>query len=139
MTDAYNIGCMGTDSLSGRTYIFGQVGYTFTSNAYACFQVNGNDYQVTSGKTFYLTGIKLISTGAVTNLVTMRYADDATLSTNPVTLNVPNGRIASTISAGTYPYFIPIYATIPAGKYVGVFSSTTGSVDAYYIIIGYEA
>jgi hypothetical protein len=122
MTDAFSIGMMGTDVLTGRTPIaLATIPANLAAGAGVCFRRAGADYQVPANTTLYITGYLMTST-AVSSLTNfeIRYADDAALTTNPVTI-VPallcppaTGYVSPVISVGR------VFA--PTGHYVGTWN-----------------
>lgn len=140
MTEVYKIGGMGTDTLTGRTFKMLGACSTALNNAKTPFYCSSSQYQVTSGKTFYITGILPCYSSATTCIANVVYADDASFTTNVVDTGIgwwgarSNG--ATPTNGG---YFISTSrASIPAGKYVGLYQSYAASSSAQAILYGYE-
>lgn len=111
-----------------RNYLFGQItsdtvadgkhlslsGATTKYNTFE--EVIGTDYQVTTGKTLYLSLAIPIASTADTGFY-LGYGDDAVNnSATPPTNAVQLMDLISVHNAYT-PYEVPIFATIPADKY----------------------
>lgn len=137
---AYAIGAAGLDTLTGVKVI---AAYTVMGTALAgaiqgVFQYAGANYAVTAGKTLYITGIwyKIAGSPGANSYLEVRYADNAALTTNPVTLaNLPNHDV--TYTTATY---IPFCTSVPAQKYVGVWnpSAANFTTNISVAIIGFE-
>lgn len=136
MTDAYKFGAIGTDTLTGKTVKFGMVNI-FNSTGAVCFQVGGADYAVAADKTFYLGGF-LLEGLTVNKTIELRYANNAALTTNPVTIFTISASVGSTLGPGCMKKLLPMYATVPSSKYFGIYTASTGVYTGVYMI-GYEA
>lgn len=131
MTTAFRIGTLAQDAVTGIKFAFASPS---TTNYMTLELTGGVDYQVTAGKTFYITRIDFTSATANTYLH-LGYADDgvpdqAGAPTNPITLT-GNLRVDTAYKRATYDVFIPV----PATKYIFVKS---GVNDAAIIIQGIE-
>ena len=135
MAETWVMGGYKTDTLTGKVQKIGSCTGTTLSNSGQVFSVLGASYQVTAGKTFYITGIIWLKGDVAVNLAHIRYADNAALTTNPVAIG---------INAPTMAYTTPIPMisiaglSAPAGKYVGIFDTSASSITVSVIIIGYE-
>lgn len=90
----------------------------------------GANYQVPSGKKAkVIYAIKAIVAHASDKLY---YSDDADASTNPVTLIIP----AATVG---FSNAIIISVSIPAGKYINVYSQTSGATEFEVYILEEDA
>ena len=143
MADAYRIGSFATDTLTGRVALaLTTIVFATTNNGVGyCFKRAAADYAVTAGKNCRITGLMEFGTTPITTgtFFEIRYADNAALTTNPVTLcGIPAIAVALTV-----PYIIPVLQlTAPATKYVGIFnaSGTNQAVAGAYSaqLFGYE-
>ena len=140
MADAYSLGSFKTDTTTGRNFRVGHAGGTL-NNSGACMQWAGADYQVTAGKTFYLTGFQVITKSNTSSALEVRRADNAALTTNPVQmLAIFNAGASVTVSVGNFTTWTNVFgATAPASKYVGVFQSVAVATTIAVWLIGYEA
>jgi len=141
MTEAYRIGVYATDSLAGKVPRMLPTLYTaFDSGTVAlCRGVNGN-YTVPAGKTLTITGIMILGAAAwkPSAYLTLRYADDVTLTTNSVNLS----------ELPIWPYYtyspvLPLVlpSAVPAGKYVGLYngSGVNEAGQTLAVVFGYES
>lgn len=137
MTEAYKIGAMGTDTLTGKSIKYGSAVINNTTGGEP-FTVSGSNYVVTSSKTFYGTGFYLLVLTPQNKALEIRYADNSALTTNAVTLltigSTSSGKISTSASDG----WIPCNISAPADKYVGIYTASA-SVYAGVWIAGYEA
>jgi len=141
MADAFKIGGMGTDVLTGRTIrILATLQGALLAGGKANFQLAGANYQVPGGVSYYITAFHLV-TGAIANgagYIEIRYADDAALTTNPVT--IINGIAMPIAQLTTTPVYPCGQVQAPTGKYVGIWNpsgaTTSNSVQA--VVWGYE-
>jgi len=141
MSDAWQLGKMGTDTLTGRSpRVMPTIRATLDTGVGMNFKHAGANYVVTAGKTFYLTGVQINANDyyTATSYYEIRYADNAALTTNPVTMI----GLPSPAAAWQSPVLPIVGVSAPAGKYVGIFNNSgvnqancTGGVTAY----GYEA
>lgn len=136
MSEAYQIGGCRTDTLTGKVAIIMQAYGVGLNAAGVCFQRAAANYQVTAGKTFYVTGIRAITQSNSASDVVIRYADNAALTTTPVDLgyHLPT---ATAITVGQFPLFA-FFTSVPAGKFVGIFEIPAVAVNAAVEIHGYE-
>jgi hypothetical protein len=140
MTDAFSIGMMGTDVLTGRTPIaIATIPANLAAATGVCFQRNGANYQVAAGTTLYITGYFMscaVNASSLTNYE-IRYADDAVLTTNPVT-------IVPALLCPPMVMVSPVIATgrvaAPTGHYVGIYNpgvaQNAGTISV--VALGYE-
>lgn len=138
MTDAYIIGAMKTDSLTGRVLKAPQdAGVVLATVTGRAMKIGGSDYRVTLGKTFYITGIILSTRGATSAGTTiLTYADDAAQTTNRVSLGFTYpGSLAATIFI---QFVIPFFSTVPSQKYLGNYNAGAGNDAPGMIVLGYE-
>jgi hypothetical protein len=141
MTDGYTLGAQKTDTLTGRVIIVVACGGKANTGVTLTLKKGSANYQVTAGKTFYITGVTWGISVANTALsyYELRYSDDAAGTTNPVTLaTFPTGA-----NAAFSPVFLPIAGiSAPAQKYLHIFNNS-GTSDAagtsMWIVFGYEA
>lgn len=140
MADAYSLGGFKTDTLTSRNFRVGHAGGTL-NNSGACMLWAGANYQVTAGKTFYLTGFQPLYKSNTSSAMEIRYADDAALTTNPVTmLSILTGGAGLSIAAGNFSTWTPVFGpAAPASKYVGVFQSVAVATGIAIWLIGFEA
>jgi hypothetical protein len=140
MVDAFQIGAMGTDTLTGRVCIvISCLSAALAGVTGRCFLRADANYQVTAGKTLYITAYQITTAAALAHPVEIRYADDAALTTNPVTMLPSLPVLAPTTGSPIFP--VGGTTAAPATKYVGIFNpnaaSTTQAVSV--TVIGYEA
>jgi hypothetical protein len=140
MSDVYRIANLTTDVLAGRVFVNIVSGRaTLAAGAGKPGQSAGADYVVPVGKTLTIVGVQISEDAAWTAgaYYELRYADDAALTTNPVTL----ANVAAAVAAGAR--ILPIAGvTVPAGHYVGVFNNTGTNQFAALtseVITGFEA
>jgi hypothetical protein len=127
-----------TDTLTGKVAKVG-VASASLNNSGTCFQVGGVNYQVTAGKTFYITGFLPLAVASIHTLA-IRYADDAALTTNPVVILDIATVSGAAIVAGNLQQPIPVFGiTAPASKYVGIFQTTASAGVHQVLVFGYEA
>ena len=140
MTDAYKLGAQATDTLTGRNVKVVSAYFASgpaSSTAYP-FQFGAANYQVTAGKTFYITGIFLYQSAIFGNSTYLQlvYATAANLTTGQVVLaTLPQ-------LVGSAPVVIPVCGlSVPASDYVGVINAVAASGGQAFSIgvIGYEA
>jgi hypothetical protein len=132
MSEAFKIGDYAADSLTGKVVKMG-CAYGTLNNAGLCFQISGANYQVTAGKTLTITGIVFIGQASAGE-GEMRYANDAALTNTPISLCSLQG----TLLTAPIPIVFPVHRTVPAGKFVGIFSANNCNGTSV-IMIGYEA
>jgi hypothetical protein len=113
------------------TALAGNTGY--------CYQRAGADYQVTAGKTLHIAGIYFWNDAALAaaSVPTVRYANDAALTNTPVAINAEP---IKAICLAASRIFIPVFDTVPATKYVGIYndSATATANMCGSLLIGYE-
>lgn len=137
MVDAYKIGAMGTDTLTGR--LVKVLAFNNTINAAGNAHKEGAvGYQVPAGKTFYPTGILLISASTAAHTARLCYADDALMANNRVDVGFTFPVTGYT--AGNIPIIISLagITPIPATKYLGIYNAAAVAVTPYNLIMGYE-
>jgi hypothetical protein len=138
MTETWTMGGYRTDTLTGKVAKIGNANGAPLNNSGVCFQVAGANYQVTAGKTFYMTGYLLLAQ-TVNCALDIRYADNAALTTNPVILITLRGATLPVVTVGMYDIPVPIFGvSAPAGKYVGIFSVTAADSYPWVWMYGYE-
>ena len=134
----YDLVGIRTDDLTGKTMKFPyQTGGNLATVTGEALLINGSNYQVTTGKTFYITGLLFFSGSNPNNNIQLTYADDAAQTTNKVVIF----QVPPTVANTAYPVIIPVPAsiTVPAQKYPGLYNSSGGTLNPGIIVIGYEA
>ena len=137
MAEKWQLAGYHTDVITGKRAIVAGL-YATLNNSGACFKVLFADYVVTAGKTFYVTGVHIIVLSDATTNISLRYADNAALTTNPVSMDFNTPKVAA-VAAGRYALWPLFGKTAPAGKYVGMFNATAAACDVDMVIFGYEA
>jgi hypothetical protein len=134
MGQAFKLPYYMTDSLTGKDVKLVFISGTL-NNSGAAGKVAGVDYAVTTGKTFNAVGILPIISAAQD--IVLRYADDAPLTTNPVSMTYYMPRMV--LASPGMSLWLPLLGiTAPAGKYIGLFTAgNSGPVVAY--LVGYES
>jgi hypothetical protein len=143
MAVVYRIGGATLSSLTGvEGKILGKLVNALNTGAGSALQLpSGTDYAVTAGKTLYLTGMIFASgaggTYSAGSYFELRYADNAALTTNPVTLG-----LLPMVEASRPLVFLPFFGTVPAAHYIGIFNASgtnqAAAIGYTYTFVGYE-
>jgi hypothetical protein len=137
MAEKWQLGGYSTNTIVGKALKAGSM-YATINAAGACFQIANANYQVTAGKTYYICGMYIVSNNTAAHTGLLRYADDAALTTNPVDLAFQVPRCTVAFTPGQMP-LIPIFGTVPAGKYVGIYNAAAVAWVFSAFLFGYEA
>jgi len=128
VTTAFRVGSLGQDAVTGIKCL-----YSFpASSYYDCVKIASVNYQVTAGKTLYIT--KLMLTVSVTaSYLIIGYGDNAidNAVTVPTNWKVMTSRLPLVLAdqIQSFDVFIPI----PATKYAHVYTSAGGSATIFGI------
>jgi len=142
MSEAFKHGNYTTDTTTGKRFIAIDVVYAaIAGNTGVAARLAGVDYVVTVGKVFHVTAIYVMQAAviaAASNPI-LRYADNAALTTNPVSMDFGVPKVASPVALNEIPIYMST-VLVPAGKYVGLYNnSATPTSDPVGIsILGFE-